>query len=273
MKDKRNNLRTLRKENLSERKVSMLTCYDYQMATLLNETELDLILVGDSLGNVVLGLDTTIQVTPEQMILFTSAVVRGAPNKFVIVDIPFGVTNTFEKGVLTVTEIFQKTAAQAVKIEGADHNKLQIIERLVSSGIPVMGHIGLMPQSVHGQGGYYTHGKTDLNKKRLLTEAQALQEAGAFALVLECIDPIVAKEITDTLNILTIGIGSGDFVGGQVLVSNDLLKNGKHLPPSFCEPLVDLYEIKKEAVNRFIAKQNTNTPGNKYVGINSAPYS
>ncbi len=232
--------------------LQMLTCYDYQTALVLDETELDLILVGDSLGNVVLGYETTVEVTLNDMITFGSAVKRGAKNKFVVVDLPFGTYTHFDKGLEAAVELFQKTKAEAVKLEGCHPHHLELIKRLVENGIPVMGHIGLTPQSVHQMGGYYTHGKDSESAEALMEGALKLQEAGIFSLVLECVEKTLAKKITDALEIPTIGIGSGYETDGQVLVINDLLKMGKELPPKFCTPVSDLFELKKNLISAYL---------------------
>jgi 3-methyl-2-oxobutanoate hydroxymethyltransferase len=234
------------------RSLHMLTCYDYQSAQLLNETELDLILVGDSLGNVILGYENTIQVTLEDMITFGAAVKRGAPDKFVIVDLPFGTYTYTEQALNSSIELFRKTNAESVKLEGAYPHHIEIIKRLTESGIPVMGHIGLTPQSVHEQGGYYIHGKDLDTKKKLLADAKALEEAGVYAIVLECVEKELATKITDALKIPTIGIGSGKQTDGQVLVLNDLLKMGPLKAPGFVRPITDLYSLKKSLVNQYI---------------------
>ena len=234
----------------------MLTCYDYQTAKLLSETELDLVLVGDSLGNVILGYDTTVRVSLEEMIIFTSAVKRGCPNKFVVGDLPFGTYNTVEEGLKSATSLLQKSGCEAIKLEGAYPYQLELITRLTQIGIPVMGHIGLTPQSVHEQGGYYTHGKNDPSAKSLMLKAKDLEKAGCFSIVLECIDKKVSEEITKEIHIPTIGIGSGTDVDGQVLVINDLLKLGSDYPPSFCEQIADLYTLKKELIVKYLNDRN-----------------
>lgn len=240
--------------------MQMLTCYDFQTAGLLNTTEIDLLLVGDSLGNVILGYDTTVEVSLEEMIIFSSAVKRGAPDKFVVADLPFGTYSTFEKGIQNATLLFQQTRAEAVKLEGAHPHHLKLIKRLTESGIPVMGHIGLTPQSVHELGGYYLHGKDEKSQERLLKEANDLEAAGAFCVVLECVKEELSKKISENIKIPTIGIGSGDYTDGQVLVLNDLLHMGKEAPPKFCSPIANFYELKKEAVEKYIAKNKTITP-------------
>jgi 3-methyl-2-oxobutanoate hydroxymethyltransferase len=230
----------------------MLTCYDYQTATMLNETSLDLILVGDSVGNVILGYEHTISVELSTMILFSKAVKKGAPNKFTVADLPFGSYPNLEIGLKNSVELFQKSEVEALKLEGAFPFELELIERLTQIGIPVMGHIGLTPQSVHEQGGYYTHGKNESSKTKLIKEAIALEKAGCFSVVLECVEENTAKEITKKLSIPTIGIGSGINTDGQVLVINDLLKMGKNQPPKFCKPIADLFETRKKLITNYL---------------------
>jgi 3-methyl-2-oxobutanoate hydroxymethyltransferase len=251
---KKLNLREIRKSK--QKNLQVLTCYDFQTATLLNQTNLDMILVGDSLGNVMLGYETTIEVSLVEMEIFASAVRRGAPDKFLIVDMPFGSYSTIPQGIHSATKLFQKTRAEAVKLEGAFPYQLKLIERLTQTGIPVMGHIGLTPQSVHQLGGYYTHGKNESSSDRLMKEAKALEAAGVFAVVLEMVEESVATEISKAISIPTIGIGSGKKTDGQVLVINDLLKLGPNMPPKFCTPIADLYETKKNLINQYLLDQS-----------------
>lgn len=247
---KKHTTRTLRKSK--SQNLQMLTCYDFQTAQMLNETPLDMILVGDSLGNVVLGYETTVEVTLDEMILFSSAVKRGAKEKFVVADMPFGTYASFEKGLENSLRLFQSTKVEAIKLEGASDMLCDLIQRLCDNGVPVMGHIGLRPQSVHQMGGYYTHGKTYDSAEQLKKEALKLEKAGCFAIVLECVDSDLAKEITQSLAIPTIGIGSGRQTDGQVLVLNDLLHMGKEAPPSFCTPVANLFELKKKYVTEYL---------------------
>lgn len=240
------------KKNLGAQKLNMLTCYDFQTAQVLNETSLDVILVGDSLGNVVLGYETTVEVSIEEMKIFASAVKRGAPDKFVVVDMPFGSYATVEQGLTNAIDLFKTTKAEAIKIEGAFPYQLELIERLNQVGIPVMGHIGLRPQSVHQQGGYFTHGKQSAEAQILKEEAKQLEKAGAFSVVLECVTADVATEITKELSIPTIGIGSGEETDGQVLVINDLLQMGPNKPPQFCQPISNLFELKKKLITDYL---------------------
>mgnify|MGYP001337526089 CR=1 FL=1 len=239
------------KSKQNREKLAMLTCYDFQTAVALNNSEIDLVLVGDSLGNVILGYDTTCRVTVDDMITFGSAVKRGATNKFTIIDMPFGSYACNSTALSNGIKIFQKTGAEALKLEGANKNVLNAIKSLIDTGIPVAGHIGLTPQFFHQQGGYFTHGKTDKEKDVLIEQAQQIQEAGASLIVLECITPSVSKVISQNLKIPTIGIGSGEDTDGQVLVINDLLGAGPQEPPSFCKPIKNLFQVKSEAINSF----------------------
>jgi 3-methyl-2-oxobutanoate hydroxymethyltransferase len=248
---KKLNLRDIKKSK--QKNLQMLTCYDYQTAHLLNETDLDLILVGDSVGNVMLGYKTTIEVTLTEMEVFSKAVRRGAPDKFLIVDLPFGSYSTISQGIHSATKLFQNTKCEAIKLEGAFPYQLKLIERLTQTGIPVMGHIGLTPQSVHQLGGYFTHGKSEDDASRLMREAKTLQAAGCFCIVLEMVEESVAAIITQELSIPTIGIGSGENTDGQVLVINDLLKMGPNTPPKFCVPLADLYQVRKDLIVKYLA--------------------
>lgn len=253
--------RKIRKHKLKETKKSleMLTCYDFQTAQMLNETDIDLLLVGDSLGNVVLGKETTVEVTLEEMIIFGAAVKRGAKNKFTVVDLPFGTYSTFEDGIKNANKLFQQTKCEALKLEGGYDFQCEIVRRLTQTGIPIMGHIGLTPQSVHELGGYYVHGKNDFDKTRLMNEALKLQEAGCFAIVLECVDKDLSIEITNALKIPTIGIGSGPHTDGQVLVINDLLKMGPNTPPKFCKPIANLFEEKKKFIEQYLTNNKNIT--------------
>lgn len=242
------------KKDSQNKALQMLTCYDYQTAQMLNETNLDMILVGDSLGNVVLGFETTVEVTLEMMTLFSAAVKRGAPDKFVVADLPFGSYANVNKGLENSVKLFQQSKVEALKLEGAYPHELKLIERLTQIGIPVMGHIGLTPQSVHELGGYYTHGKDDASKHKLMNEAKALEAAGCFSIVLECVEEKLATEITKALKIPTIGIGSGSNTDGQVLVINDLLHMGKNSPPKFCQPIANHFEEKRKLIEKYLGK-------------------
>ncbi|CBW25515.1 3-methyl-2-oxobutanoate hydroxymethyltransferase [Halobacteriovorax marinus SJ] len=234
--------------------LQMLTCYDFQTAQMLEQTGIDMLLVGDSLGNVMLGYETTVPVSLEEMKIFSAAVKRGAPNKFIVADLPFGSYSTLEQGIESATKLFQYSNVESIKLEGAFPYQLELIERLTQIGIPVMGHIGLTPQSVHELGGYYVHGKDDASAKKLLEQAINLEKAGVFAVVLECVKSEIATAITEKLSIPTIGIGAGNKTDGQVLVINDLLKEGPHTPPKFCTPIANLFDLKKDLITNYLNK-------------------
>jgi 3-methyl-2-oxobutanoate hydroxymethyltransferase len=233
-------------------KIAMLTAYDHVTASLLDQSGIDILLVGDSLGNVVLGYETTLPVTLADMIRHTAAVQRGSSRALVVCDLPFGTATDPETALRSAVAVLQETGCQAVKIEGGAW-AAPIVAGLVQQGIAVVAHIGLTPQAVHQLGGFYRHGKTDAEARRLIEAAQALQEAGAFAIVLEMVVPELAAQITNLLDIPTIGIGSGPDCAGQVLVINDLIGLGTQPPPSFARPRADVATIVREAVTAYIA--------------------
>ncbi|WRQ72896.1 MAG: 3-methyl-2-oxobutanoate hydroxymethyltransferase [Methanosarcinales archaeon Met12] len=205
----------------SGKKITMLTAYDYSFAEILDEAGIDVLLVGDSLGNVVLGYKNTLPVTMEDVIHHTKAVSRGVKNALVVSDMPFMSYFSREEALRNAGRLI-RAGAEAVKLEGglAFEDK---IRALTEVGIPVMGHVGLMPQSIHQMGGYKVQGKTPEGMKKILDDAKAVEGAGAFSIVLEGIPSDMAKKITEELKILTIGIGAGAHCDGQVLVTHDLL--------------------------------------------------
>lgn len=233
--------------------IAMLTAYDYVTAGLLDQSGIEIVLVGDSLGNVVLGFDTTIPVSLDDMIRHAAAVNRAVRRAMVVCDLPFGTATDPDAALRNSVEIFQKTGVQAVKLEGG-LPMAATVERLTTQGIPVMGHIGLVPQSVHQLGGYYRHGKGEAAAQALIDSALALQEAGAFGIVLEAVVPDIAQRITELLAIPTIGIGSGTGCGGQVLVVNDLIGLNTRPAPSFARPRADVASLIREAVASYVAE-------------------
>lgn len=236
-------LRTLKERG--ERFV-MLTAYDYPTARILDEAGIPVILVGDSVGNNVLGYESTLPVTMEEMLHHTRAVARGARNALIVGDMPFlSYQTSLEDGIRNAGRFLKEGGAHAVKLEGA---MLDLTAALVERGIPVMGHIGLTPQSVHAMGGYRVQGKSEEDARRLLDEAQALDKSGIFSLVLEGIPAGVAARITESVCVPTIGIGAGPNCDGQVLVINDLLGLGFGAYPKFVKPYADLrFEITRAA--------------------------
>lgn len=235
----------------NQEKITMITSYDYPSAKLVEQAQTDMILVGDSLGMTVLGYDSTIPVTVDDMIHHGKAVGRGAPHTFKVVDMPFMSYHvSLEDSLQNAKRLFQETGAQALKLEGSGE-VLNVIKALVHAGIPVVGHIGLTPQSVNVLGGYKVQGKDEEGARRLLEEAEAIQEAGAMMLVLECVPRQLAEKITSTLTIPTIGIGAGGDCDGQVLVYHDLLKYGVERLPKFAKSYFDSNEAHKEAMTAF----------------------
>lgn len=238
------------KKNKSE-KITMLTAYDHNTAKVLDEAGIDVILVGDSLGMVALGYGTTLPVTIDEMMHHTKAVSRGVLNAFVVGDMPFMTYQTSVNGAVRNAGRFLKEAgANAVKLEGGKAVCAKI-EAMVSAGIPVMGHLGVTPQSVNIQSGYKLQGKTEESADQIYYDALALQEAGAFAVVLECVPAKLAKRITDKLDIPTIGIGAGLDCDGQVLVTDDLLGKSDKVP-KFVNKYMDYKGLAAKAVQSYI---------------------
>lgn len=234
-------------------KITMITAYDYPAAKHAEAANVDMILVGDSLGNVVLGYDSTVQVKVEDMIHHGKAVRRGAPNTFVVVDMPFMSYHvSLEESMKNAWRIFQDTDAQAVKIEGGSEENLKLIERLANAGIPVVAHLGLTPQTFNVLGGYKVQGKDKASADKLREESKAVAAHGAIGLVLECVPMELAEVITNEIDIPTIGIGAGIHCDGQVLVYHDILKYGVDRLPKFVKPYSDFNEIGIEAISSYI---------------------
>ena len=232
-------------------KITMLTAYDYSTAKIVDEVGVPLILVGDSLGMVVLGYESTIPVTMEEMLHHTGAVVRGTKQAMVIGDMPFMTYHvSVEDALRNASRFIQEGGAQAVKLEGGV-TVAEKVRRIVECGIPVMGHIGLTPQSIHQLGGFKVQGKTPEAASRLLKDAQALEEAGAFAVVLETVPAPLATLITQTINIPTIGIGSGIGCDGQVQVINDILGSFADFVPKHAKQYAKLADIIRTAITEY----------------------
>jgi len=232
-------------------KISCLTAYDYSTARIVDEVGVPLILVGDSLGMVVLGYESTIPVTMEEMLHHTKAVVRGTKQAMVIGDMPFMTYHiSVEQALQNATRFIQEAGAQSVKLEGGV-TVADKVRRLVECGIPVMGHIGLTPQSIHQFGGFKIQGRTPEAAIRLLEDAQALEEAGAFSIVLETVPAPLAALITERIGIPTIGIGAGIGCDGQVQVINDILGSFADFVPKHAKQYVKLTDIVRDAVTEF----------------------
>lgn len=231
--------------------LSMLTAYDYHTASLIDEAGIDMILVGDSLGNVILGYENTLAVTVDDMIHHGKAVCRGAKNAFVVVDMPFmSYQTSVHDAVRNAGRIMKETNCQAVKLEGgvvyADR-----IRAIVDAGIPVVAHIGLTPQSFNTLGGYRVQGKTDESAQRLLDDALAVEKAGAFAITLECVPAEIASIITQRSSALTIGIGAGNQCDAQVLVCHDMLDYSGGFTPKFVRKYAALHETMLQAFRQY----------------------
>lgn len=239
--------------------LSMLTAYDYHTACTIDEAGIDMILVGDSLGNVMLGYENTLAVTVEDMIHHGKAVCRGAKSTFVVVDMPFmSYQTSVSDAVRNAGRIMKETNCQAVKLEGgavyADR-----IKAIVEAGIPVVAHIGLTPQSVNMLGGYKVQGKTVEAAQHLIDDAKAVAEAGAFAITLECVPAALAKKVTESVPALTIGIGAGNGCDGQVLVYQDMLGYTDGFTPKFVKKYANLHEVMLEAFKQYKAECENRT--------------
>ncbi|MDR3504484.1 MAG: 3-methyl-2-oxobutanoate hydroxymethyltransferase [Legionella sp.] len=240
-----------KRKKQEQQKIAMLTCYDYPSACTIAESDIDCVLVGDSVAMAVHGYDTTIMATMDMMVLHTEAVARGLKQQFLITDLPFlshkiSLAHTVEN----VTRLL-RAGAHAVKIEGGDADTCKTINHLVTAGVPVIGHIGLTPQSIHQLGGFKVQGKSQEQADILLQQALELEQAGCFALVIECVPQQVAKRITEALSIPTIGIGAGAATDGQVLVWHDMLGLQTSLNFKFVKRYVQGKDVLLEAINAY----------------------
>lgn len=250
---KRITTHTLQKMKERGEKITMLTAYDFSFARIFDETGIDILLVGDSASNVVAGHETTLPITLDQMIFLASSVVRGAKRCFVICDLPFGTYQGNSKEALNSSiRIMKESGAHAVKLEGG-MEVCESISRIVSAGIPVMGHLGLTPQSIYQFGTYSVRAKDEEEAELLIRNAHAVQEAGAFALVLEKIPAALGKRVAQELAIPVIGIGAGMHVDGQVLVMHDFLGITKDFSPRFLRRYLELYGEIQKATSDYIA--------------------
>lgn len=233
-------------------KISMLTAYDFSMAGIIDDAGIDALLVGDSASNVIHGHETTLPITLDQMIDHASAVVRGVKRALIVVDLPFGTYQGDSKRALnSAIRIMKESGAHAIKMEGGSF-VLDSIKRVVSAGIPVMGHLGLTPQAIYKFGTYTVRAKEEEEANRLREDAQLVQDAGAFAIVLEKIPRQLAAEVSKSLRIPTIGIGAGPGCDGQILVTHDMLGINKEFSPRFLRRYADLYTVMKDAFSQYI---------------------
>lgn len=232
-------------------KISMVTAYDYSMAKIMDDAEVDVILVGDSASNVMAGHETTLPITLEQMIYHAQSVVRAVRRSLIVVDLPFGTYQSNPKKALdSAVKIMKMSGAHAIKLEGGEEAK-EAIKRIIASGIPVMGHLGLMPQSIYKYGTYTVRAKEEEEAEKLIKDAHLLEKLGCFGIVLEKIPASLAEEVASSVRIPIIGIGAGGKVDGQVLVSHDLLGITKDFHPRFLRRYADLYTDMKNAVQAY----------------------
>lgn len=231
-------------------KLSMVTCYDYTFAKLINDTSIDAILVGDSAANVMHGETTTLNISTELMAVHIRSVARGAPKKLIVGDMPFLSYRKSLTDNMNAVETLMKAGAHALKLEGA-RGHIDLVHHIVQSGVPVMGHLGLTPQSIHGLGGFKVQGRDEKTHQAILEDAQSLQDAGCFALVLELVPSELAQKIAEKLDIPVIGIGAGPNVDGQVLVLQDMLGLNEGFKPTFLRQYLNGAELVKGALEKY----------------------
>ena len=249
---------TLQRMKANGQKISMLTAYDFSFAKLFDAAGIDVILVGDSASNVMAGHETTLPITLDQMIYHAQCVVRGVDRSFVVVDMPFGSYQSDSKVALaSAIKIMKETGGHAIKLEGGEE-VVDSIKRIVAAGIPVMGHLGLTPQSIYKFGTYTVRAKEDIEAEQLKKDGQLLQQAGCFAIVLEKIPAVLAKEVSESLTIPTIGIGAGKYCDGQVLVMHDMLGINTEFKPRFLRQYANLAEQIAGAVTNYITDVKSN---------------
>lgn len=243
---------TLQKMKESGEKISMLTAYDYSFARIFDEAGIEILLVGDSASNVMAGHETTLPITLDQMIYHAASVVRGVNRSLIVVDLPFGTYQGDSKEALKSTiRIMKETGAHGIKLEGGEE-VIESVKRIVGAGVPVMGHLGLTPQSIYKFGTYSVRAKEEEEAAKLKSDSVLLQEAGCFGLVLEKIPAILAREVSNSLSIPTIGIGAGNGCDGQVLVMHDMLGINVDFKPRFLRTYLNMYEQITGAVKKYI---------------------
>ncbi len=243
---------TLQKMKATGERISMLTAYDFSFAKIIDATGIDVILVGDSASNVMAGHETTLPITLEQMIYHASSVIRGVSRSLVVVDLPFGsYQSNSQIALASAVRIMKETGAHAIKLEGGEE-VLDSIKSIVSAGVPVMGHLGLTPQSIYKFGTYNVRAKHEAEANKLKKDAILLQETGCFSIVLEKIPALLAKEVSESLTIPTIGIGVGKDCDGQVLVMHDMLGINTEFKPRFLRQYLNLHEQVTGAVKHYI---------------------
>ena len=255
----KNTVVTFRQAKQNGEKLTMLTAYDYSTAKLIDEAGVNSILVGDSLGNVILGYEDTISVTMEDMIHHGAAVARGAKNALVVIDMPFmSYQSSVYDAVINAGRLMKEGRADAVKLEGGKEVCPQI-EAITAAGIPVVAHLGLTPQSIHAFGGFKVQGKSEETARKLIEDARAIEKAGAFAVVLECVPAKLAEIVTKELQIPTIGIGAGNVCDGQVLVYQDMLGMFSDFTPKFVKHFANVGEVMKSTFKAYCEEVQAGT--------------
>lgn len=237
---------------IKQDKITMVTCYDYTFAKILNETSVDALLIGDSSEMVIFGRPNTLGSDVSKLAVLTAAVRAGAPDKFIVTDVPFGLMQAEDAEFFAAIKNFMQSGANAIKIEGVSTYEKRF-EKLMAMGVPVMGHLGLTPQHIHQFGGFKVQGKTEESRKKIVEQSLLLQHMGAFAVVLECVPNELARVITSEISIPTIGIGAGQGVDGQVLVLQDLLGLSADFKPKFVRTYMDGFSRVQEAINHYVS--------------------
>ncbi len=245
------NTLTFREKKRSAEKITMVTCYDFTSAQILDKTEIDALLVGDSLAMTMYGESTTLPATMEMMALHTRAVVKGAPNKFIVGDLPFLSFRMSLSENMNAVKMLMQAGAHAVKLEGVAGNE-DLIQHIVESGVPVMGHLGLTPQSIHQLGGFKVQGRQADQREKILAGALKLQELGCFSVVLECVPSSLARTVSEKLEVPTIGIGAGPDTDGQILVWQDVLGMSTTFNPKFVRRYLDGQKLIAQALDNYV---------------------
>lgn len=258
------NILDFQRKKLNNEKITMITCYDYTSARIVAQTQVDCVLVGDSAAITMHGFKHTVSATVDMICAHVAAVSKGIGDKFIIADLPFLSYRKSRNNNMSAAQALMQSGAHAVKLECAAGN-IKLIRHLTESGIPVMGHVGLTPQFVHMLGGYKVQGKSNESATRILEEAKLLEQAGCFAIVLECMPNALAKQITDTLGIPTIGIGAGPGTNGQVLVFQDMLGLNMDFMPKFVKTFVNGRDHFESGINEFVRAVNSGEfPNNEH---------
>ncbi|MCH9689195.1 MAG: 3-methyl-2-oxobutanoate hydroxymethyltransferase [Gammaproteobacteria bacterium] len=253
------NIHDFKRKKAAKEKITFITCYDYPSARTISDSTIDAVLVGDTVAMTVHGHPSTVMATMDMMVLHTEAVARGLDQQFIVGDLPFLAYRISPEDTLRNVQRLMQAGAEAIKLEGADADICKLIQTITTAGIPVIGHIGLTPQSVHQLGGYKVQGRENEAAKQLLLDAKALEAAGCFALVIECVPATLARQITEALTIPTIGIGAGPDTDGQILVWHDLLGLQTECNPRFVKQFIEGKILLTQAINAYAAEVSNQT--------------